>query len=422
MGKTELIKEFMKSKEHVYFLATKKTEGDNLKDLQRQMGNHLEEDIFTDIDFDGWEDLFKEFIKRTNKKIVITIDEFPYLIELNDAVPSIFQKIWDEYLKEKEVTLILCGSSIGMMETHVLEYKSPLYGRRTGQWKLKPFRFREMTEFFPEKDFKEKLRLYAFLDGIPQYLDIMDRNKDVDWNLKNKLMRKGTYLYEEAENLLVQEVRKPSNYLSILQAIAEGNTKFGEICNRTQMSKSKVSQYLKNLRELHIVEKEFPVTQNKESRNALYKLTDNYYDFWFEFIYPNQSMLEEGKIEQVLDIEKNNLLRHVSFVFEQVCREFLRPEWDEVGRWWRKGEEIDVVGLDKDKKRMILGECKWSKNKVGVDVFYDLKQKSEKVRWGGKKREEEYTLFSKSGFEEELHQMDEEVKLIDIEDLKQTLC
>ncbi len=135
VGKTELIKEFIKSKDHVYFLATKKTERDNLKDLQRQMGNHLEEDIFKDIEFEGWEDMFKEFIKRTDEKIVITIDEFIYLIELNDAVPSIFQKIWDEYLKEKEVTLILCGSSIGMMETHVLEYKSPLYGRRTGQWK-----------------------------------------------------------------------------------------------------------------------------------------------------------------------------------------------------------------------------------------------------------------------------------------------
>ncbi|MFP4608693.1 MAG: DUF234 domain-containing protein, partial [Candidatus Aenigmatarchaeota archaeon] len=190
------------------------------------------------------------------------------------------------------------------------------------------------------------------------------------------------------------------------------------ICNRTEMSKSKVSQYLKNLRELHIVEKELPITQNKESRNALYKLTDNYYDFWFEFIYPNQSMLEEGKVEKVLDIEREKLLRHVSFVFEQVCREYLSKEWNEVGRWWGKGEEIDVVGLDKDKKRMILGECKWSKNKVGIDLFYDLKRKSEKVRWNNEDREEEYILFSKSGFEKKFDQINEEVKLIDIEDLK----
>lgn len=155
VGKTELIKEFMKAKEHVYFLATKKTERENLKDLQRQMGDHIEEDIFTDIDFESWEKLFKEFIKRTNEKIVITIDEFPYLIELNDAIPSIFQKIWDEHLEEEKVTLILCGSSIDMMETHVLEYKSPLYGRRTGQWKLKPFRFKELTEFFPTRILKK---------------------------------------------------------------------------------------------------------------------------------------------------------------------------------------------------------------------------------------------------------------------------
>ncbi len=418
VGKTELIKEFMKTKDHVYFLATKKTERENLKDLQKQMSEYLQEDIFTDIHFEGWEDLFKEFIKRVNKKIVITIDEFPYLIESNDAVPSIFQKIWDEHLKEKNVTLILCGSSIGMMETHVLEYKSPLYGRRTGQWKLKPFKFEELSGFFPDKSLEEKLRFYSYLDGIPQYLNMMDTEQNVRWNLKNKLMQKGTYLYEEAENLLVQEVRKPANYFSILQAIAEGNTRYGEICNRTEMSKSKVSQYLKNLRELHIVEKEFPITQNKESRNALYKLTDNYYDFWFEFIYPNQSMLEEGKIEKVLDSEKTALRRHVSFVFEQICREFLQKEWDDVGRWWGRGEEIDVVGFDKTTDKIIFGECKWSKNKVGLDVFYDLKEKSKKVSWGGKNREEEYILFAKSGFERKVHQMDEEVRLFDLEDLE----
>ncbi len=418
VGKTELIKEFMRSKDHVYFLATKKTEKENLKDLQKQMSEYLQESIFTDIDFEGWEELFEEFIKRINEKVVITIDEFPYLIESNDAVPSIFQKIWDEHLKEKNVTLILCGSSIGMMETHVLEYKSPLYGRRTGQWKLKPFKFEELSGFFPDKSLEERLQLYSYLDGIPQYLNKMDTERTVDWNLKNKLMQKGTYLYEEAENLLVPEFRKPANYFSILQAIAEGNTRYGEICNRTKMSKSKVSQYLKNLRELHIVEKEFPITQNKESRNALYKLTDNYYDFWFEFIYPNKSMLEEGKVEKVLDSEKSALRRHVSFVFEQVCRESLRKGWDEVGRWWGKGEEIDVVAFDKTTDKIIFGECKWSENKVGIDVFYDLKQKGEKVSWGGKDREEEYILFAKSGFERKVHQMDDEVRLFDLEDLE----
>ncbi|MGM0510113.1 MAG: ATP-binding protein, partial [Thermoplasmatota archaeon] len=392
VGKTELIKEFVKEKGHVYYLATKKSERENIKDLQGQMAEYLDDEVFDDIEFDGWEPLFKEFLKRREEGVVIAVDEFPYLIELNDSVPSVFQKIWDENLKGNDVTLILCGSSIGMMETHVLGYKSPLYGRRTGQWKLKPFRFAELKEFFPDKDVEERLRFYSFLDGIPQYLDLMDADKNVDWNLKNKLMKKGAYLYEEAENLLVQEVRKLSNYFSILHAIAEGNTRYGEICNRAGLSKSLVSQYLKNLRDLHVVEKEFPVTQNKESRNALYKLTDNYYDFWFEFIYSHRSMLEEGKIKKVLKNEEKNIKRHTSFVFEQVCREYLQGDWDKVGRWWRKGEEIDVAGLRGDDE-IIFGECKWSKNKVGVGVFYDLKEKAGKVRGGGKDRNERFILF-----------------------------
>ncbi len=412
VGKTELIKEFIRTKEHVYFLATKKTEKENLKDLQEQMGEYLQEDIFMSIEFEDWGMLFREFIKRVEEKVVIAIDEFPYLIDVNDAIPSIFQKIWDEVLKGKEVTLILCGSSIGMMETHVLGYKSPLYGRRTGQWKLKPFRFAELRDFFPGKSLEERLRFYSFLDGIPQYLDLMDPKKSADWNLKNKVMEKGNYLYEEAENLLVQEVRKPPNYFSILQAIAEGNTRYGEICNRTDLGKSMVSQYLKNLRDLHVVEKEFPVTQKKESRNALYKLSDNYYDFWFEFIYPNKSMLEEGKVEKVLSKEKENLKKHESFVFEQICREYLRRGWHKVGRWWEKGNEIDVVGL-KGKNEIIFGECKWSKNKVGVGLLYDLKEKAKKVRWGGSNRVERYILFSKSGFKKKLKELDEEIKLVD---------
>ncbi len=418
VGKTELIKEFVGQKDHVYFLATKKSERENIKDLQGQMAEYLDDVVFNDIEFDGWEPLFKEFLKRIDEDVVIAVDEFPYLIELNDSVPSVFQKIWDESLKGKDVTLILCGSSIGMMETHVLGYKSPLYGRRTGQWKLKPFRFAELKNFFPDKYVEERLRFYSFLDGIPHYLDLMDADKDVDWNLKNKLMKKGAYLYEETENLLVQEVRKPGNYFSILHAIAEGNTRYGEICNRAGLSKSIVSQYLKNLRDLHVVEKEFPITQNKESRNALYKLTDNYYDFWFEFIYTHKSMLEEGKIDKVLKNEENNLRIHTSFVFEQVCMEYLQGDWDKVGRWWRGGEEIDVVGLRGDNE-IVLGECKWSKNKVGVGVFYDLKEKAGKVRWGGKDRKERYILFSKSGFEDELRGVKEDVELVDMNRLEE---
>lgn len=403
VGKTELLKHFSKDKDHIYFLATTKTERENLKDLQNVMANFLKDELFRKVDFIGWEDLFKEFTKRT-KKIIIIIDEFPYLIELNKAILSIFQRIWDENLKDKQIMLILCGSSIGMMETEVLGYRSPLYGRRTGQWKVEPFKFRDLKLFFPKYGFEDRLMFYSFLDGIPHYLNQMDTTKTPLWNIQNKVLKRGEYLYEEAENLLRQEFREPRNYFSILHAIADGNTKYGEICNKTELDKPLVSQYLKNLINLHIVKKEYPITQKKETRNTRYELSDNYYDFWFKFVYPNKSLIEEDKHDILMKNIKEKLTLHYSKVFEQVCREivFDLHNLNRIGRWWYKDKEIDIVGLNEQQNMILFGECKWSKRKIGMETIEDLEKKSREVRWKNHKRREIYVLFSKSGFTEDI--------------------
>jgi len=318
--------------------------------------------------------------------------------------------------------LILCGSSIGMMETDVLGYKSPLYGRRTGQWKLEPFKFRALKQFFPNHSFNDRLQFYSLLDGIPAYLNKMDAEKNPTWNLKNRIFKKGEYLYEEAENLLRQEFRESRNYFSILQAIAEGNTKYGKICNRSGLSKSIISQYLKNLIDLHVVTKEFPVTQRKESRNACYLLSDNYYDFWFEFIYPNRSLIEEDKQETLMKNIHEKLQIHYSSVFEQVCREMIwdvSPDVNRVGRWWQKSEDIDIVGLNEKENTILFGECKWSKNRVDKKLLNDLKQKSEYVKWKIGKRTEKFILFSKSGFTEELKNIAKEKTDLELYDIDQ---
>lgn len=421
IGKTELIKEFSKDKDHIYFLATIKPEIENLRDMKNIMADFLKDEVFNRIEFRGWEDLFKEFTNKVKKRLIITIDEFSYLIEQNKATPSIFQKIWDENLKDKQVMLILCGSSIGMMETEVLGYKSPLYGRRTGQWKLEPFKFKELKQFFPKSSFEDRLQFYSFLDGIPEYLNKMNAEKNPEWNLKNKIFKKGEYLYEEAENLLRQEFREPRNYFSILQAISEGNTKYGEICNRTDLDKSMVSQYLKNLIDLHVIRKEFPVTQKKERRNAHYSLSDNYFDFWFEFIYPSKSLIEEDKQEILLNKIKERLRTHFSSVFEQVCREIVQKlpyGFSKVGRWWEGNKEIDVIGLNEKENVILIGECKWSGKQVGTDLLNKLTEKSENIKWKIGKREEHFALFSKSGFTEELDNLAKQRKDLELYDLE----
>ena len=420
VGKTELIKQFSKDKKHVYFIASEKPEYENISDLQKVMSIFLEDETFLKIRFDGWDDLFKEFTKRLTGKTVIIIDEFPYLIEVDRSILSIFQRIWDENLKNEDVMFILCGSSIGMMETHILGYKSPLYGRRTGQWKVEPFKFSVIKEFFPNSSFEDRLKFYSFLDGIPEYIKKMDSKRKPEWNLKNRVFRKGEYLYEEAENLLRQEFREPANYFSILQAIAEGNRRYGDICNRTGLGKSKVSQYLKNLMDIHVVRREYPVTQTRESRNAFYSLSDNYYDFWFEFVYPNKSLIEEDRQELLMDNIGENLWVHYSHVFEDICRDLiwhLPYNYNKVGRWWHKDVEIDVVALNEKKREILFGECKWSNNRVGRKLLYELEKKSEEVKWKIDRREERFILFSRAGFTKELEELSKERDDLELYDL-----
>lgn len=404
VGKTALIEEVIENRRSVYFLADQRPEEKNIDGLQAEMAEHVDEQLFREADFDDWIELFREFIDRINSEIVIAIDEFPYLIEQNSSIPSIFQKVWDQVLKDEDVTLILCGSSVRMMETHVLEYESPLYGRRTGQWRLESLKFNNFSEFYPDTDFEERLKFYTVLDGIPAYILKTKPGKSFNWNLKNKIFAKGTFLNEEAEFLLKQEVRKPANYFAILQAIAEGNTRYGEIVNATDLNKSTVTKYLSNLQELHIVEKEYPVTQNKEGRNALYKLSDNYYTSWFNTVYPNKGMIEQGKTEKLMEKTAEKVHHLTAESFEKVCRQFTAQHFElgKIGRWWKNQHEIDVVGIVEQESKLVLGEAKWRNTRTGMKMLRQLEDEAKLVKWGGKDREIHYLLFSKSGFTQEL--------------------
>ena len=400
VGKTELIKQFSSKHSHIYFLAGEKPDEQNRKELQTKMAEFLNDSLFGKATFESWEELFEEFVKKTGKKPILIIDEFPYLISQNKAIPSIFQKIWDETMKNEKAMIVLLGSSIGMMETHVLGYKSPLYGRRTGQWKLQPLPFKSLKKAFPGISFEETVRFFGFIDGIPGYLRHTDCSKSSSWNIQKNIFTKGAFLYEEAEFLLRQELREPVNYFQILQAIAEGNRKYGKIVGRTSLDKSMVSQYLQNLIQLHIVKKEFPVTQRKESRNAHYGLSDNYFAFWFSFVYPNKSLVEEDKQELLLKTISERLKRHESFVFEGVCRQLLWElcpiQFNKIGRWWHKDKEIDIVALNEENKEILFGECKWKEKVNCNEIAKRLAEKTKHVKWNVGGRKEHLAIFAKT--------------------------
>ncbi len=396
IGKTELLRQFIKEKHAVYFLADERGDAANLSEFRTLVADGLGNELLRQSTLD-WPDTLKE-AARTEQRLVIVIDEYPFLINGNKAIPSIFQKAWDLYLTDSNVMLVLCGSSISMMERHVLGSKSPLYGRRTGQIKVEPLKFRHTGAFFPEFKIEELVKIYAITDGVPYYLKEA-RHRIEKISQLEILYSIESLLLEEAEVLLKYEFREPAKYFSILTAIAFGNTKFGDIVNYTGLSSSIVSQYLSNLSVLSIVEARYPVTEKiHRSRNARYYITDNYFTFWFRFVYPNKSLIySDLKIPQ-FNFDFN---RYVGMVFEKIAAEFLwqvRPvDFTKIGRWWHKEEEIDLVALNDASKEVLFIECKWKTLSLAESMrnIEKLKKKTGFVMWNKGERTEYYGLVAK---------------------------
>lgn len=408
VGKTTLIKEFIKDKKAFYFFADKQNETIQINRFKNQLGEYFDDDFVKKIEIKDWDTLFDYFISKLgNEKFVLVIDEFQYLCMINKSFSSIFQRIFDEKLKEKNIMIILCGSLISMMYSEVLAYDSPLFGRRTAQIKLKPIDFKYYSEFFKDISHHSLIEMYSITGGIPKYILSFDRERTPLWNIEHNIFDRDNYLYSEPKFLLQEEINDLSRYFSILLSIATGNTKISSISSQLDIPSSGLTPYISKLIELDILEKEIPVTEDiKNSKKALYKIKDNYLNFWFNYVYPYQSYLEIGNLTYPLEKIKSTFDLWVSKVYENLSRESLM--WNNkipflirnLGRWWDKNEEIDIVALGENE--ILFGECKWSNKHVGLSVLYKLKEKAKVVKWKNDSRKEYYILFSKSGFSEEL--------------------
>jgi len=421
-GKTELIKEFVKDKNSIYFLCDKTTEKENLYNLARIVGQKFNNIILAENgfrDFYQFFDLLKESLKETLKKprynnIIIAIDEFPYLCSSNAAIASIFQKGWDEILKELPVFLILCGSSISMMLKETINYSSPLYGRKTGQIFLKPLGFYDAWNFFPKLDFSRFLNIYAICGGIPFYLKQFAQSKPFIENLADNVFNKNSVLYNEGETILSEELSELRIYFAVLKALSLGKTKFGEIINYTGVAKTSMHKYLYVLEELQIIHKEVPVTEKnpEKSRKGVYEITDPFFNFWFKFVFPFKSELEMGYVDKVMKYFNENFQSTITLAYQGLCREILRIklkkvfEFNQIGRWWdiicKKQYEIDLVAIDEENNQILFGEAKWSNKKIGINILESLKEKSSFLSWNNASRKEKFILFSKSGFTDKL--------------------
>lgn len=363
------------------------------------------------------------------RRIDFVIDEYPYLAKAKPDISAMLQHIIDHKWTETKMYLILCGSSLSFMENQVLGKENPMYGRRTGQFKIDPLDYRETAVFHPDLSAEDNSLIYGSTGGVPHYINKLDVRDSVDEALLDNFFDRSSYLYEELGNLLKQELREPAIYNAIIKAIAEGASRMNNIKLKVGEENSVISKYLNTLINLGIVKKETPITE-KPGKKTIYVLADNFFRFWYRFVPGNMSAIDSGRIEKNYEhAVKQYLPDYMGLIFEKMCQDYLLYysndipiELSEIGQWWgtdskkKKQVEIDIVGVPVEGKDYIIGSCKFKNEKIGVDEL-DLIRDYASVF--GKGNNYYYYIFSKSGFTEGLLQAQErgEVRLITLETL-----
>lgn len=446
VGKTETLREFCKDKRHIFYSCREVSDKLQLRSFSEKL---LKENIPAASyikEFSDWETALKSVLDLpySDEKKLIVIDEFPYMCRSNESIPSVLQNLWDELFKDENIMIVLCGSAMSFIEKELLAEKNPLYGRATGIYKMEAMSFYDAVQFFPNYTDRDKIIAYSILGGIPHYLRQFDADLPLEENIKRNILTKGCVLYSEVEFLLRQELRETPLYNSIIEAVALGNTKLNDISVKSLVDDtSKTSVYLKNLIELEIIKREFSVDDGMKERantnRGLYRLTDNFFRFWYAFVFTNYSELESGDADGVFEYAiKPNLHEFASFAFEDVCREYVRKmqrngklpfRYQRMGRWWGKTTvrrkdktevqetEIDLLAVSQKADQYLVGECKFKGRPFSFTEYLDT---SAKLSQQKEKAEFFYNLFSESGFDDNLTaeaEKDEHLTLIGLENV-----
>ncbi len=436
IGKTRLIQEFMKDKKTIYMMAVESNIKTNLELFSSAVYGALETEdhamympTFPDLN-----SIFRYITQKAqSEKLILVIDEYPYLAQADKQISSLLQNFIDHEWKQLNMMVILCGSSMSFMENQVLGYQSPLFGRRTAQFKLEPLTYYESAEFVPNYTAEEKAIIYGITGGVPQYLEMVDDAKTLKENIMDLYLNKNAYLFEEPTNLMKQEMKDPATYNAIIEAMAKGATKINEIATKLQLETSNVTIYLKALISLGLVEKEYAITERDNRKKTHYRLVDQMFRFWYRYVPQCLFLLQAGKAERAYDlIIKPDLSNYMGPVFERICMQHIQYlqaanalpfDLMELGHWWgnnpveKRQEEIDLFGVNEIEKKALFGECKFRNEDVDTEVFHTLQKRSELFP---QYHEKYYMLYSKADFTDELKQLHEtkpNLSLYTIEDL-----
>ncbi len=407
VGKTALISRFIEGRNAIYFMGVESSARQNLENFSRNIMSY-QTGMETETSFLSFQAAL-EYVFRLSEKerLILAIDEYPYVARSSKSLASTIQLLIDKYRETSRLMLILCGSSMSYMEDHVLAYKAPLYGRRTAQMQIVPFDFEETCIYLKNYSDEDKALLYGIFGGTPQYLTQIDDRLSVRENIKNTFLNPASALFDEPENLLRQEVREPALYNAIITAIAAGSARMSEIAGKVGENTNTCSAYIKNLVTLGIIQKETPYGE-KASRKAIYSIADNLFRFWYRFVPENYSVIARGAADLAYRRIEPCLSDYMGKVFEDICRQYLWKlllagkcpvEFSAVGRWWgsdpreRRQAEIDILA-EQDRNTALFGECKWTNEKVDLGVLETLVKRSRLFAYQNVR----FYLFAKTGF------------------------
>jgi uncharacterized protein len=424
VGKSFLLVHAIGRERGVFFQADQQNERSHLDLIAREIAPLLGPRV--PLRFDSWDEALATIGELArDEPLAIVLDEFQWLLAAQPSLESIVQRHWDGWQRDRvPVTLILSGSALRLMEG-LLEPGAPLYGRADYRPLLEPLDYRDASLFASQRLGAESLlRRYAVLGGTPQY-QVWAGRVGLSELIAERILSKGESLYEEPLHLLreEQEIRDPGTYFAVVREIAAGRTRSSEIANATQISTPNLTKMLSRLEALGYLEARSPLSpKGPEARRASYRLTDPFFRFWFRFVFPNRSLLERGRVEEVLRIVERDIDIYMGLAFEDCCREWAGrfaadalPASQQLGSWWsRDGQtEIDMVGVSRGRYDL-LASCKWARSAPASALERLLEHRDSLPRAGGAK----LAIFAR-GFSRRLEQRaaEEDVALIGIDRL-----
>jgi uncharacterized protein len=415
IGKTALVTQWGGglAEPPLYWMASQTSATNQLRNFSQALFQFLNPAtaVTPTFSYPSWDAALAEVARAAaNRRLVIVLDEFTYVMQADPEAPSLLQKAWDHHLQGSQAFLILMGSLAGIIQRTALDYQSPLYGRATARLKLQPLGFGALAAMLPNFSSEQRVAVYTVTGGVPAYIQLFDDQLNILQNLQQRIVTPANVMLSDAVFLLHEQLDDPRNYVAVLEAIAAGFHNLTEIATMAGIERSNITKYLAVLRELGYVERLTPATVRRpeQSRQGRYVITDPYLRFYYRFLAPHAAAIEQGRVRQATSLLYDHLLDFIgTHTFEELSRDWvdIMAEMGELsflpertGSFWSKQAQVDVVAINWRTKDILLGECKWGQGAVERDVIQALVNKTAKVLPGDFPWRVQYAFFARHGF------------------------